>query len=129
MKRAVSLSFILLANMFLLAHVIIPCQHDHDTIICACFPIDHCTDGEDADNRQHGENCPVDVDLYVRHKNIKAAIDFCPVQYPLFLSFSKNPVIDISDFECLPFRQKPYLLTCHTDYIACSLGLRAPPAC
>jgi hypothetical protein len=136
MKRAISLSFLLLANIILLAHVLIPCQHDHDTIICSCLPADHC-ETHDTGNQQHGEDCPMeespmDVDLYVRHTNINSVNDFClngAVHYPMLFLVSNNPIVEINDPKDLPMWQTPYMLTCHTDYISHSLGLRAPPAC
>ena len=141
LKRAVSMTFILLANIVLLAHVIIPCQHDHDTIICACLPVDLDMDNEKtheqplgADSHQHDDGCPMedcssDLDLYIRHKKVKSAIDFClyGFQQPASFLFSICPIVEITGLEGLPLRQKPYLLTCHTDYITRSLGLRAPP--
>jgi hypothetical protein len=144
MKRAISLSFLMLANMFLLAHVVIPCQHDHDTIICACFLTDFHADcakshehTHDTDRQHHNddfptEECPVDtdVDLYVRHAKIKPDVEFCfdgAVKYPVLSLFPMNPVVEITDPEGLPLRQKPCLLTGHTGYISRSLGLRAPP--
>jgi hypothetical protein len=146
MRRAISLSFLMLANMFLLAHVVIPCRHDHDTIICACFLTDVHADCEkshehthDADSQHHNDDFPTeecaadtDVYLYVRHTNIKPDVEFClnrAVQYPVLFLFPMNPVVEITGLEGLPFRQKPYLPTCHTGYITRSLGLRAPPVC
>ena len=140
LKRAVSLTFILLANMVLLVHVIIPCQHDHDTIICACLLSDLDMDSEkaheqplDSESHQHGDGCPMEecsVDLYFRHKKVKSAIDFSlnrDVQFIVSFLFSICPVVEITDLEGSALRQKPYLLTCHTVYITRSLGLRAPP--
>jgi hypothetical protein len=133
MKRAISLSFLLLANIVLLAHVLIPCQHDHDTIICACLPEDRCeTNDTGNDEDCPMEESPMDVDLFVRNKNINSVNDFClngAIQHPVLLFFANNSIVDTDDLEGLPLRQKPYLLTGHTDFISRSLGLRAPPAC
>jgi hypothetical protein len=130
----------MLANIILLAHVLILCQHDHDTIICACFLTEPCTDNEDplgADNQQHDEECPMEespikVDLYVRHANIKSLFDFCldgTIHYTVLFLVLNSTTVENTDLEGLLLLQKRYLPTCHTDYISHSLGLRAPPVC
>ena len=108
-KKAIALSFILLANAILLAHAVMP-HHHHD-------------DGNKI------EECPLKA-VYVRFDNNKSLVDLSndnSIQYPVLFLFPVNPVVEITKLESLPFRQKPYLLSYHTGYISQSIGLRAPP--
>ena len=141
MKKAITFSFLLLANIVLLVHVSIP-HHHHDKA-AVCFLATHCADSEethkhapDSGCQQHDdgntiEECPLKA-VYVRLENNKLLVDLSlenDFQYPVLFLLSINPIDKMVDLKGLPFRQNPYLLPCYTDHISQSLGLRAPPVC
>lgn len=140
MKRAIALSFLVLANMAILVHVVIPHHHHNNFVIC--FLTSHCTDDEEAsghpydcNHHQHNddgtEECLLLTEMYIKIDNNRSVVDLNfhnDFQYPVLLLLV-NPIIKITDLENLPFRQTPYLLSYYTEYIARSTGLRAPPAC
>ena len=139
-KKAIALSFLLLANTIILAHAIV-CHHHHDAIpitLAATHHDDNC-DSHDAqpidpcnNSYCHGciENCSL-IKIYIRFNNERQLFqlhdfDFDRPSYTLTL-FSDYSIPLIADDVGLPFRQKPYLLSYSTEYISQSLGLRAPP--
>ena len=140
MKKAITLSFLLLANTVLLVHVAIPHHHHNKAAVCILaihgagnkeMP-KHTPDSgcQQHDNESEIEECPL-KEVYVRFENNKLLVDVSlenDFQYPVLL-FSFSPMDRITDLKGLPFRQNPYLLPCYTDHISQSLGLRAPPVC
>ena len=141
MKKAIKLSFLLLANTVLLVHVAIPHHHHHNNT-AVCILAIHCADNKempkhthDSDCQQHDdgsemEECPL-KEVYVRLENNKLLVDISldnNFQYPVLL-FSFNPMDRMTGLMGLTFRQNPYLLPYYTNYISQSLGLRAPPVC
>ena len=140
-KKAISLSFILLANTIILAHAIV--AHHHDGMFKMAVAIHHEHEHDcDSDDAQPVDSCN---DPFC-HGDISNCVlsSFC-------MSVGDDkPVIPIHDFDfnllpCLltaftgcaippiiediglPFRQKPCFY--NTDYISQSFGLRAPPVC
>ena len=139
-KRAMTLSFLLLANIILLVHAVIP--HHHHDLVC-CSPNAHCDDNDEThehtadsgcqqhDDENKGKECPL-KDVYMKPENDKSLVDLNPhndLQYPVLLLFPVKSMVKITDLKNLPFRQKPCLLFYYTDYLSQSLGLRAPPVC
>jgi hypothetical protein len=147
-KKAVSFSFLLLASMILLAHSLIP-HHHHNQIPVALNIANH-EHGSDAthDHHHHDDAAPAEHNdnshgheviedcllekAFVRIGSDRQAFqtldfnfDLLPCLLPLFSGYSISQITDNG----LPFRQKPYLQSFHTDYISQSLGLRAPPVC
>jgi len=140
MKKAIALSFLLLANTVLLVHVAIPHHHHHHQA-AVCLSTIHCADNGETHRhtsnsccQQHNdgseiEECPL-KEVYVRIENNKSSVDLNlenEIQYPTLFLFSVNPMDGITGLKGLPFRQNPYLIPCYIDYISQSLGLRAPP--
>ena len=139
-KKAISLSFLLLANVAILVHVFV--FHHHDSQLPAVF----CTETQkyhncDGNTGQH--NCPetqnahncCTVENCLLNDSITKSDDFKiiePIVNNLYI-ITNNALacktFQITDLEGLPFRQKPYLPSCHLQYISQSLGLRAPPVC
>ena len=139
MKKAIALSFLLLAGTIILAHAVIP-HHHHDTF-AVCFSTTHCTDCEeepehshDSDRDRHNDGCNPEEcillkEMYVRFDNnnlfVGSSLD-SDISCPVLFLLSVSPMVDITGLENLPFRQNP-LISYHTDYVTQSLGLRAPP--
>lgn len=150
MKKAIALSFLLLASIVVLAHAVIPHHHHNQIPVVVCnnhhelesttnrhhhhndtHPIDQCAD---PDGHCHGviEDCLL-AKVFVRVSYDKQASQSLGIDFnllPCIVSlFSGYSIPEIDDDIGLPFRQKPYLLSYHTEYISVSLGLRAPPVC
>lgn len=146
MKKVIAIFFLFLANVLLLAHTAFFHHHHDSTHIvlasstyheCDCNahrnndaqPVGHCND----------PYCHGDIDdcilstIYVKLDDDRLTIQlhiFNFVLLPCFFSLFPNYLIPyIADDVGLPFRQKPYLLSCHTEYISQSIRLRAPPVC
>lgn len=150
MKRAIGQFLLLLANIILLAHTVIPHHHLNGVVPSACTVLSfHETIGhsqccchshsECGCNHNHegdfDENCPLNI-LFVRdnqekqqHLSFVDADFFKHIGFSLLFTEVSSAVINIQDYGLLPFRQKPYLNAYHTQHITHSLGLRAPPSC
>ncbi|MDR2804571.1 MAG: hypothetical protein LBB85_02865 [Dysgonamonadaceae bacterium] len=145
MKRAFGISFLLLANIIILAHSAIP-HHHHNGMPVAHATTHHEHDDAGHDHHHHDTEQPVKHDgnshrhnmaedcllrkVYVKASNDERAFrfmdnDFAPF-FCLFVLHTTYSIPKITDYG-LPFRQKPYLISCLTEYISQSLGLRAPP--
>jgi len=121
--KITALLFLMLANAGIVAHTVF-CHH-FDGI----QPVAQC------DHRSchgHIENCAL-ATIYVKTDKCNETFilhncdfELLPCFSTLFLNDASHPIADGSG---LPFRQKPYLISYHTEYISQSLGLRASPAC
>ena len=115
--------FMMIANVIILTHTITAHHHSHDDY----QSIGHCND-----TCCHGDidDCPL-TDIYVTP--CKCNRTFLPntCDYEMSPCFSTllsyDLIPQIHDDVGLPFRQKPYLLSYHAEYLSQSLGLRAPP--
>jgi len=136
LKKAIALSFLLLAKTIILAHFVIS-HHHHDGIHIALIAAHHkhdCNSHEHHCNDPycHGniEDCSL-ANLYVRFDNDNLVIRSFDCIFDLlscFLTqFSGYNSPQIADDVGLPFRQNPFLKFFFTEFIACSTGLRAPP--
>ena len=138
MKRAFATSFLLLANMILLAHAVIP-HHYHRQIPDITWSFLCENSNSHTANQCTDPNCPahgVVEDCFlkkigVRFNNngqLKSSIDAKIKLLPCFHAlFADMRITEIDNIESLPFHQKPYLLSHHTNFISHSFGLRAPP--
>lgn len=150
MKKAIGVGLLLLANMVLLVHAVIP-HHHHDKLPNLCNISYHQYDAvhrcqhfkdniivsENDENTHRSlslEDCLLD-NVYIRFMNeshtIQAAelgsdIDF---HFALLYLSTDNSIRIGSDYDFLPFRQEPHLESLYTSFIAQSYGLRAPPLC
>jgi hypothetical protein len=123
LKRAISLSFLLFVNMVILAHAVIP-HHHHDGIPVVAA---HQEDDSNKPNHNTEENWLLTI-VKARLGNEKQVcqsndfhFDFLP---RLLTLFSDDTIPQINEIE-----HHPYILSYHTEFIARSLGLRAPPVC
>jgi hypothetical protein len=127
MKKALTVSFMLFANIMLLAHLAVP-HHDHDNkIVFSCNK-----------NHQHNgnENDSFDCILskmcmrFGSDNQLLPCLDFNIDPSSFRLPFvSVNISVDINELEGLPFSPKPCLLSCYSATVSQSIGLRAPPVC
>ena len=123
-KKAISLSFLLLVSIVILAHAVIPHHHHRGIsfILEATYP----------EHDDLNENCLLS-NIYVKKSNNKQTFQLYDSDYdpfPCILTlFLDNSTYQIKNNVSLLFRQKPYLHSNHTEFIARSAGLRAPPVC
>jgi len=146
MKKALSLSLLLLANIILLAHAAVP-HHHHETI-CICFcntPYCEgnkgtCTHEHHDANTTHHENnhneqcCSIDTIYTAEYKNIKTSChvhEKCDCGKTVVYVVPPNSLYtsDFVDETIIHFRQNPDLPLFYSEFISQSIGLRAPPAC
>lgn len=140
MKKALTLSVLLLANIAVLAHSAIP-HHYHEGVPVVVSGV--CDVGGE-EVHPHGyrhhhhapdnatiEDCRL-KQLYARVANDEQQPDaavgnvFLLPCTPYLISAAADAQRDLSS---ISFAQKPYVQSYHTIFVARSLGLRAPPAC
>ena len=138
MKRTLSLSFLLIANIVVLAHAVIP-HHYHNQIPDITWSALQKNNDSHTANQCTDSNCPihrVEEDCFLKKIGVRfdskglmlSTVDADFELFPCLVSlFSVIRIAEIDDLESLPFNQKPYLRFSHTDFIARSSGLRAPP--
>ena len=135
LKRATSLSFLLLANMLLLAHLVI--SHHHHEKTGMCF-LRHCQDSNEAHHHEHqdaqahqhegnaaSDKCSLD-NAYApanNHKKIACCLPLVKCDYEQAIAYCclvGNIVV--------AFKHQPLLPQFYSEFIVRSLGLRAPPS-
>jgi hypothetical protein len=136
-KKAISLSFLLFANVMMLAHGAIP--HHHYEQAEVCFFDSHRKDCKEEHNHEHEKNlkfntCCID-NVYTRdHSNAKTPCRLhkkCSCEQVLY-ALPLNAALSAQDFvdeTITHFRQNSYVLLFYSEFISQSMGLRAPPSC
>ncbi|MDR1553033.1 MAG: hypothetical protein LBS69_06180 [Prevotellaceae bacterium] len=135
MKRAIALTFLLLANIIMLAHIFVPhCDYNK---ISATAPLSviqsendsHCCSCEDFHHSHDTDMECLLSQIYARLENndkTTTLADFILLSYPFV---SVNDSVPTINAESLSFHYKPYLLSYYCAFIFPTIGLRAPPAC
>ena len=111
MKRAISIFFILLANIAILAHAVVP-HHHHNKVFAAIVNV------LDDDAQKALKDNSYD----------SGSFDF-DYQFDLFSADIVVGTVASELLGSLPFVPKPYIAGSHLDYVARAIGLRAPPIC
>jgi hypothetical protein len=135
-KRAISFSFLLLANVFLLAHVVI--FHRHHEEAGAGLIHSHCTDNEKACHHEHehpfsSDRCCIVDNVYAparnivktscrSHTNCDCKVLYALISTPLYIN-------DFVDDIQIHFPKNPFVPVFYTKFVSQSIGLRAPPVC
>lgn len=147
MKKAVGFLFILLANIVLLAHTVIPHHHNRNDVDscnlwhhklagdagkCCHFHTPQTDPGKENEPPVLSfEECLLDR-IYIRfanHSHTLEPTDSDP-GLALFLFYLPGRLVAIQPVDRpLPFRQKPYPQSCYSHSVARSAGRRAPPFC
>ena len=146
MKRRISALMILLANMLILAHAVVPHHHHNKMFVAILNVLDE--DARDLFNHEHGhehhhdgnsEDCLISEAEAAAVLKIQTddggewsaaqsidhedALQIWTAAVALYeLSFTTSNKED-------NVRRRPYVASGHSDFIARSKGLRAPPAC
>ncbi|MDR3188951.1 MAG: hypothetical protein LBT94_07190 [Prevotellaceae bacterium] len=141
MKKALTLSLLLLANIAVLAHSAIP-HHPHEGIpviitgVCTAddeAAPDHryCHHHTEPDDATTIEECPLEA-VYVRTADSERQLDMpvCDIFLLLCAPCLTSGSVDVqADLLAAFFVQKPFVSSYYSAFVARSLGLRAPPAC
>jgi hypothetical protein len=140
-KRRIAFTFLLLANLILLAHTAIP-HHHHQNLLC--FEREHCADdgiphepGQPEQNHQHDNDpvrnlCLLADDFLSASSNFANRAGICQhnggnQEYNPYLScFSGNTVISSQPVTDIAFARHFYLLYSSISYAA--FGSRPPPS-
>ena len=125
--------------MFILAHAVVFHHHDNQmsVVLCAENQKHHCDENTEPHNcpdTEHAqkcctiENCLLSnpftkADGFELTKSIVNNFDF------IINNSAVYQAVQITNLAGLPFRQNPYLPLFYVDFVAQSIGLRAPPAC
>ena len=138
-KKVISLSFLLLANISMLAHAVAFHHHDRQlpAVICTENQKHHCDENTEPhncpDTEHSGKCCTIEncllsspftkADGFELTKSIANNFDIIINNIPVYQT------VQIINLVGLPFRQNPYVPLFYSEFIAQSIGLRAPPAC
>ena len=144
-RRAVAISFLILANIVLLAVAVVPHHHHGDMI---CFATSHCHHGHDGVDKscchhdtqqplhshEHSDANCCNVDEWLlpniepehKHQHHCLCTTCNNSFFVAVLPDLTEPTIPPAG---LPFRQTPTTVTYLCIYVSQTLGLRAPPCC
>jgi hypothetical protein len=128
--------FLLVANLILLAHAVIP-HHHHNLVVC--IEGSHCQDSENHEhsNCNHtddetGDCCVLNQLVLMPGNNMRHEIN-CAISDDFNPPFDGTPIIlSYTDFNVGPKSIKakvpiPVIQSAYTQFVALSSGLRAPP--
>ena len=138
-KKTISLLFLFLVNMIILAHSVVYHHHNDQmfVVLCTVNQGHHCDGtahnhhGEDAENTNRccaSEDCQLNT-LYTKADDFKLTKPIFEESNFDINTLIVNQTIQIADLTGLPFRQNPDLLLLYSEYLSQSIGLRAPPTC
>lgn len=142
-KRYITLVILLLANMVLLAHAILPHTH-HDGVVCfsledikdqhSCSKfkdISDCCDGHETAQSSHHHHNSEDCDLrdvIIRQDTNHEEIIPCEACLSLLYDiYSLNELFLVAPEYEERLAYKPYLISYISPYVGSTIGLRAPP--
>lgn len=143
MKRAISIFFILLANIAYWPHAVVP-HHHHNKVFAAIVNVldddaqkalNHSHDSETHHHGSNSEECAINETVVAAVFRLQKDNSFDSGSFDFdyqFDLFSADIVVGTVASELLgslPFVPKPYIAGSHLDYVARAIGLRAPPIC
>ena len=140
MKKAIPLSLLLLANIIMLAHTVVP-HHHHNGVIVAIFEsagkskYENHDHDHDYDHRHESnsasEKCALN-EVYTRSdesSKIVSCQNSDPIPRDIFVAPGIINKLGFAYDYGIPFRQKPFIESRHYIFLSGSIGLRAPPIC
>ena len=151
MKQLIGILFLMLANLALLAHTVIPHHHQGEDIHAICYHISaensisdnqinhqskHDNEGHAHRNNGLGDTCVLN-ELYIRSASGDGSSsennedpDFIDLSTLISLfCYDFNSLIMLRDDGEQPLFRKPFIFSSCNLYVTCTLGLRAPPVC
>ena len=146
LKRQITLTLMILANIFLLAHVVLPhshhdgivcfslseimhqhtCSHQHDDIGACCA--EHCENTQKHHHHDNPEDCDLKDIVLSGHQDLHEDILPCPNCLSLqYIIYALNDFYFEEPQFGQRLRQKPYLETYIPPFVGSIKSLRAPP--
>ena len=136
-KKAVCFTALWLSNILLLVHIALPHHHHGEEEIC--FLSSCCQDNEEAHHHEQdgipsSEKCCTIDNVYTSANNDTkiACCDHENCSCGQWLYAIVPNILNTCDFvenTTIYFRQNPYIILFYADFVAQSVGLRAPPVC
>lgn len=100
-KKVAAISLILIANLIMLAHAVIPHHHHHETEICVdtSHYVDHnkCHEHSDADH-QHNEDLP-SADIFHQHEHDQNNDSQCCLVKPVVILPSNSFELECKSYQ------------------------------
>ncbi len=141
MKRRVSMLLIMLANIFILAHAVVP-HHHHNKVFVAIVNVlgedqhhdstSHHHDGDSEDCLMSEAEAAVALKIQTDEnggQTFAPLLDSSDGGLVLLAVIAIYEMSFNSPFGENSVKQQPYVTSGHTDFVARSKGLRAPPTC
>ncbi len=147
MKRAIYIFILLLADIAVLAHTVIPHHHHHNKIFITSVnlfgndsfdttTLTHCNCPYNNSDQDNTEDCPINEAIAstvfrIQEDDKNDLYFYCINDYNSDLFIANTNILSISsDFlRGLPFIFCPYITDNYSNQVPHSCGLRAPPAC
>lgn len=141
MRKAISIFFILLANIAILTHAVVP-HHHHNKVFAAIINIldddaqkvlNHSHDSKAHHHDAKSEECAINETVIAAAFRLQKdnSLDSGTFDFDCHLDlFVTDITTAVPEFtSSLSFIPKPYIAGSHLDFVARAIGLRAPPAC
>lgn len=146
MGKKTALIFILLANIIMLAHMLLP-HHNHNLTIESCEIVSHsinspthiCPHNDTqkfTSKSESGKHLQLDFDdcllenIHIRFDNQNQIEQNNDIDFPSFVFTILNAVFEITQVETFALKHtKPHLIKPYHNTFVRNIGLRAPPFC
>jgi len=128
MRKKVAIGFLLLANIVLLAHTVLPHHHHSDGAVC--FFVNSCNNDVSHDNENHHnrcEGCNLLNNVFINQQTGQDHLKYEPASHPV-LFFTPYNNIDLSQKISFSFEYIPFLTSLYSSAVLRTCGLRAPPS-
>jgi len=127
MRKKTAIGFLLLANIVLLAHAVLPHHHHNDGSVC--FFVNSCNKDVSGDNENHQnrcDDCSLINNVFINQQQGQDHIKYEPASHPVSFIISDNH-IDFKQLTSFSFENIPFLTSLYSSATLRTYGLRAPP--
>ena len=128
MRKKVAIVFLLLANIVLLTHTVLPHHHHSDGSVC--FFVNSCNNDVSHDNENHQnrcDDCSLISNVFINQQQGQDHIKYEPASHPvLFITPYDN--INLRQNTSFSFEYIPFITSLYSSALLRTCGLRAPPA-
>ena len=123
MRKKVAICFLLLANIVLLAHAVLPHHHHGDGSVC--FFVNSCNESKEC-HHNRCEDCSLVNNVFINQQTGQDHLKY-ELSLPLLL-FIIPYNIDLSQNTTFYFEHIPFFNSLYSSVVLRACGLRAPPA-
>jgi len=127
MRKKVAICFLLLANIVLLAHAVLPHHHHNDGSVC--FFVNSCNKDVSGDNENHHnrcDDCSLINNVFINQQQGQDHIKYEPASHTVLFIIPDNH-IDFKQLTSFSFEHIPFLTSFFSSAVLRTCGLRAPP--